>query len=319
MDQTCRAHGRHAVLLTALLAILTLAGCRAVDQPADDRPRVLATIGMIGDLARRIAGDAAVVETLMGPGVDPHLFKASASDVTRLSAADIILYNGLFLEGKLVEVLKKMPPTGKRQVVQVTAAIAKDRLIAPTGENAHHDPHVWNDVPLWAETIAPIEAALAKRLPAEKERFAARAAALRRELNELDVWVKAEIAKIPESRRVLVTAHDAFEYFGRRYGLEVRGLQGISTATEAGVRDVDELAAFIVSRALPAIFVESSVPKKAIEALQAACKSKGHTVVIGGELFSDAMGAAGTPEGTYPGMIRYNVNTVVRALAGVSQ
>ncbi len=280
----------------------------------DDRPLVVATTGMIGDVARRIGGDAVRVEVLMGPGVDPHLYRATERDVRRLGTASLVLFNGLFLEGKMADVLERVG--ADRPVLRVTQAIDAAELLEPDGSGGHPDPHVWNDVRLWAKTIDPIRDALAKVVPERAAAFTERATALHAEFTALDAWIERQVKRIPASQRVLVTAHDAFGYLGRRYGLEVRGLQGISTATEAGTRDLQDLAAFIVARKLPAIFVESSVPKKAIRALCVACERYGHTVTIGGELFSDAMGAEGSAEATYPGMIRHNVRTIVAALSG---
>ncbi|MEW6745382.1 MAG: zinc ABC transporter substrate-binding protein [Planctomycetota bacterium] len=297
---------RTAVLLVVLLP----AGCDS--QPSDERPLVLTTIGMIADVTSRIATDHVRVEALMGPGVDPHLYKTSEGDIRRLSRATLVLFNGLHLEGKMADVLGKMGR--ERPVVAVTDAIPREALRAPPEFAGQYDPHVWFDVSLWSLTVERIAAELQKIDPPHATDIAANAAALRSELEALDQWVTQRIAEIPENRRVLVTAHDAFGYFGRRYGIEVVGLQGISTVAEAGIQDVERLVELIVRRRVPAIFVESSVPRRAIEAVQSACRARGHEVAIGGQLFSDAMGAAGTPEGTYAGMVRYNVNTIVEAL-----
>jgi manganese/zinc/iron transport system substrate-binding protein len=246
----------------------------------------------------------------MGPGVDPHLYKPSESDVRRLGGADLILLNGLHLEGKMGDILEKMGRS--RPVVAVAEAVpVDDRIAFAEGE---YDPHVWFDPLLWARIAEPIGDALAGVAPEHADRFRSEAAAFRSEMEELHAWVEARVAELPEERRVLVTAHDAFGYFGRRYGVEVVGLQGISTLAEAGLRDVERLTDLIVDRRIPAIFVESSVPRRSIEAVQAACRARGHDVAIGGQLFSDSMGAAGTPEGTYTGMVRHNVDTLVEAL-----
>lgn len=300
-------------LLGLALLAATLGACGGGGAP-DDRPLVVATTGMIGDVARRIGGDSVRVEVLMGPGVDPHLYQTTERDSRRLGSASLVLFNGLFLEGKMADVLERIG--GDRPVLRVTSAIAEAELLQPDGAGGHPDPHVWNDVRLWAKTIDPIRDALAKVVPAKAATFTERATALHAEFTALDAWIERQVKRIPASQRVLVTAHDAFGYLGRRYGLEVRGLQGISTATEAGTRDLQDLASFIVARKLPAIFVESSVPKKAVRALCVACERYGHTVTIGGELFSDAMGAEGTAEGTYAGMMRHNVRTIVAALSG---
>ncbi|MFN0149571.1 MAG: metal ABC transporter solute-binding protein, Zn/Mn family [bacterium] len=305
------ARQRQRFIAGVALAGLALAAC-AGKQERSGPPRVVTTIGMIADMTSRVAGPHARVDALMGAGVDPHLYKASESDVRRLAEADLILYNGLHLEGKMGDILVKMAST--RAVVPVAEAIPEVELREPPELAGHYDPHIWFDVSLWARTIDVIERELSKLDPPHAEEFKRNAGRLRDELRELDEWVGAEIATIPVERRVLVTAHDAFGYFGRRYNIEVRGLQGISTAAEAGLKDVDALVAMIAERKVKAIFVETSVPKKSIEAVQAACKDRGHDVAIGGLLYSDAMGAAGTPDGTYIGMVRHNVTTIVEAL-----
>ena len=290
--------------------LLTLVGCDGGEAPTTGG--VVTTTGMIGWMAGALAGDEVAVTSLMGPGVDPHLFKASEGDVRRLGEARLILYNGLHLEGKMGDILEKM---GRgRAVVAVTRDLPHEALLPLEGGEDQHDPHVWFDVGLWAETIPLIEAELAAAYPEHASLFTERAAKLKTELLELDAWVAAEIATIPEAGRLLVTAHDAFGYFGRRYAIEVLGLQGVSTLAEAGLRDVDALVDTIVSRGVKAIFVETSVPPRAIEAVQAACRDRGHEVAIGGELYSDAMGAAGGEAGDYPGMVRHNVLSIVEAL-----
>ena len=273
---------------------------------------MVTTTGIIADVAQRIAGPHARVEALMGPGVDPHLYKASESDVRRLSEAELVLYNGLHLEGKMGDILTKMARS--RPVIAVTEEIPENLLREPPEFLGQYDPHVWFDVSMWAKTLGPITRELSALDPEHAKEFEANAAALEKELNELDTWVKAQIQTIPEAQRILVTAHDAFGYFGRRYGMEVVGIQGISTLSEAGLKDVDRVVDLVVDRKVPAVFIESSVPRRSIEAVQAAVKSRGHEATIGGQLFSDSLGAAGSPAGTYPGMVRANVNTIVNAL-----
>lgn len=273
---------------------------------------IVTTTGMIADTARRLVGDLGTVEALMGPGVDPHLYKASEGDVRRLSEADLILVNGLHLEGKMSDILLKL--ARQRPVIAVTEAIPLDQLREPPEFLGQYDPHVWFDVSLWQQVVDPTATALCELRAEQCDGIRQRAEAWKVELAELDRWVAAEIATIPEGSRVLVTAHDAFGYFGRRYGLEVIGLQGLSTASEAGLQDVERVADRVASLRIKAIFVESSVPVRSIEAVQAAVRSRGHEVAIGGQLFSDAMGSAGTPEGEYPGMVRHNVNLIVKAL-----
>jgi manganese/zinc/iron transport system substrate-binding protein len=297
-----------------LVSLLTFA-CAAPrgDLPAADGAiRVVATTGLVADAARRVAGPEAIVTALMGPGVDPHLYKASESDVRRLSEADLVLYNGLHLEGKMGDILVKMARS--RPVVAVSERLPEERLREPPEFLGQYDPHVWFDAGLWSETLAPIAEALSDLAPAHRGEFESRAAAYREELLSLDAWIETRIAEIPAAQRVLVTAHDAFGYFGERYGMDVIGLQGISTLAEAGLSDVERVVSTVADRKIKAIFVETSVPRRSIEAVQAACRARGHEVAIGGQLFSDALGADGTPEGDYLGMVRYNVNTIVDAL-----
>lgn len=270
--------------------------------------RLVCTTTMITDLVKRLAPADAEVVGLMGPGVDPHLYKATASDVSRLTKADMIFYNGLHLEGKMTEVLESMQKSGK-PVVAISQRIPKEKLQFPAQFQGHPDPHVWFDVELWSTSIRPVSEALAKLDAAHADDYRARAQKLTEEMASLDQWCKVELAKVPEPRKVVVTSHDAFNYFGQAYGFEVVGLQGISTVTEAGLSDVTKLVDFIKERKIPAIFVESSVPREAIERV-----SEDSGARVGGELFSDAMGSAGTPEGTYDGMIRHNVRVVVEAL-----
>lgn len=280
-------------------------------------PLVLATTGMIGDLAERVVGASARVEVLMGPGVDPHLYKASERDVRRFNDADVILYNGLHLEGKMGEILTKM--ARRKPVIPVAETLPRERLLEPPDHPGQVDPHVWFDVALFAEVLGGmVEAfeALFSSSPEEVEAIRTRAESLRRELESLDEWVSQKVSSLPREQRVLITAHDAFGYFGRRYGIEVMGLQGLSTATEAGIADVTRLVGVILERKIPAVFVETSVPTRTLEAVQAACREKGHEVKIGGQLYSDAMGAAGTDAGTYFGMVRHNVETIVSSLSG---
>ena len=299
-----------------LIILPLLAGCGgegATDPQGGSGPlRVVATTSLIADTASRIAGPHARVEGLMGPGVDPHLYKASESDVRRLAEADLVLYNGLHLEGKMGDILTKMARS--RPVVAVTEEIPQEQLREPPEFAGQYDPHVWFDVSLWEKTLDPIARELSALDPAHAADYKANAEALRAELRELDAWVKQQIGGVPEQQRVLVTAHDAFGYFGRRYGMEVIGLQGISTLSEAGLHDVERVVDVVLDRKVKAIFVESSVPRRSIEAVQAALREKGHPVEIGGQLYSDSLGAAGSPAGTYPGMVRANVQTVVEAL-----
>lgn len=272
--------------------------------------QVVCTTQMVADLARNVGGEHVHVDGLMGEGVDPHLYKASTRDVLKLFRADVILYSGLHLEGKMTEMFERLAQ--RRAVYAVTDAIPPERLrqIGPQ----QVDPHVWFDVRLWSEAVRAVEQAFARHAPEHAGEFAARAAAYRAELTRLDDWCRRQIRSLPPERRVLVTAHDAFFYFGDAYGLEVRAIQGISTESEASVRDIEELVAFLAERRIKAVFVESSVSNRNMQALIEGCRARGHRLRVGGELYSDAMGPAGTPEGTYIGMVRHNVQTIVRAL-----
>lgn len=299
------------------LGALVLTACGAPAAPEAslaDRPiNVVATVGMIGDLARNIGGERVTVTALMGPGVDPHLYKPTASDVQRLEAADIIFYGGLELEGRMTDVFVKLARTG-----QPTFAVSEDidpaRLRQPAEFEGKYDPHIWFDVTLWREAARKVGQELAALDPGSADLYQRNTAAYLAQLDELHQYVQDQINTLPPASRVLITAHDAFGYFGAQYGVEVHGLQGTSTATEAGARDVQDLAALIVARQIKAIFVESSVPQATIEAVQQAARAQGWEVAIGGQLFSDAMGAEGTPEGTYLGMVRHNVDTIVASL-----
>jgi manganese/zinc/iron transport system substrate-binding protein len=304
----------------ALVLVLALATGCAAPAKADTsdiagRPvRVVTTVGMITDIVREVGGERVSVRGLMGPGVDPHLYKASEGDVLRLGTADIIFYGGLHLEAKLAEVLERL---GDRvTTVAVTDGIDRSLLLKPAEFEGQYDPHVWFDVTLWMKAVEQVRDALSQLDPSNAETYRANAEAYLAELADLHAYVRAQAERIPPEQRVLVTAHDAFNYFGRAYGFEVRGLQGISTAAEAGASDVRGLADFLAQRQIRAIFVESSVPVRNVEAVQAAVRSRGWDIAIGGELFSDAMGSEGTAEGTYVGMVRHNIDTIVKALLG---
>ncbi len=274
--------------------------------------KVVATIGQITDMVQEIGGERVDVQGLMGPGVDPHLYRASESDVFKLTGADIIFYSGLHLESKMGEVFERM--NGKKTVVAVTEDIPADQLLGDPNYPDAHDPHVWFDVTLWMMAADKIRDTLIAQDPAGEELYRSNAQAYNLKLQELHTYVSEKSTELPGEQRVLVTAHDAFRYFGKRYGFEVVGLQGISTETEAGTRDVMKIADFIVERKLKAIFVESSVPERNIKAVQQAVRSRGWEVAIGGELFSDALGSRGTKEGTYIGMVEHNINTIVEGL-----
>lgn len=303
--------------LAALLLGLPLVACGPKEKAPGASIEVAATVGMIADIVRVVAGDRAEVKGIIGEGVDPHLYKPTSTDVKALQAADLIFYNGLMLEGKMGDVLVRLAGSGKK-VVAVTEAILDQGDYVITDEAEHYDPHVWMDVQGWKKAVAVVERALSEHDSANAAHYRDNAAAYQEQLTKLDDYARASIATIPEPQRVLVTAHDAFNYLSRAYGIEVRGVQGMSTESEAGVKDIETLVSFLVSRKIPAVFVESSVSDKNVRALLEGAAAQGHTVVIGGELYSDAMGPAGTYEGTYLGMIDHNITTITRALGGTA-
>lgn len=277
--------------------------------------RIVTTVAMVTDVVREVAGDRATVVGLLGEGVDPHSYKPTREDVRRLSEADVVFYSGLSLEGRMGDTFDRIGRQGK-PMFAVTTVLKKSYLREPPEFDGHYDPHVWMDPNAWSECVGFVAESLAKYDPTHAEEYRARSAAYCGRLKELDEYVRKSIASIPEEQRVLVTAHDAFGYFSRAYGIPVRSAQGISTDSEAGVDDVNRLVEFLVERKLKAIFVESSVNPRNLQAVIAGVKKSGHDVAIGGELFSDAMGPAGTYEGTYVGMIDHNATVISRALGG---
>lgn len=302
-----------ALALVALMLITV--GCQ--DSKKENRigntgPYVVATTSIIADVAKVIGGKRTVVEGLMGAGVDPHLYKASHGDIARLDAADLVLYNGLHLEGKMIAALERM--ADQKPTVAVTDNIPRESLLAPKAYSAQYDPHVWFDISFWSSAAERISEALVKLDSAGAEYYTTRLAEYQDSLQVLHQWAKKRLAEIPDENRVMVTAHDAFEYFGRAYNIEVRGLQGISTVSEYGLNDITSMVDMLVERNIKAVFIESSVSPRSIEAVVDGCLARGHNIVIGGELFSDALGGADTPEGTYIGMTRHNINTIVEAL-----
>lgn len=301
-----------------LMALIFLSGCSQTREKKDGKLFIVATTGMIGDAVKRITGDSALVYTLMGPGVDPHLYKPTPRDVDKLAEADIIVYNGLHLEGKMGEILEKI--SRQKKVIAVSDGIDRSKLLITNPEQVAeggkiaYDPHIWFDVNLWMDAsgylgkeLQQYDSALAPVFQKNTEDFL-------RELKKLDSWTKTMIGSIPEESRVLITAHDAFNYFGRAYDIEVMGLQGISTVSEPGLKDISSLVDLLVSRKIRSVYMESSVSEKSIQAVLNGSRARGHEVKIGGVLYSDAMGEKGTPEGTYVGMVRHNVNVIVRGL-----
>lgn len=297
-------------LLLALLLTATGCGSGGAADAAGDKLQVTVTIGMIADIVENVGGDAVEVTALMGPGVDPHLYKASEGDIGRLQRADVVFYNGLNLEGRMGDILVKM--ARERPTVAVSERIDQDLVMEV--DDGMADPHIWFDVSLWMKAAEVVRDTLIELAPDKAGTFRDNAAAYLAELEELHEYAKEQFATIPRERRVLVTAHDAFGYLGRAYDIEVVGVQGISTAAEYGLADIQRLVDLLTGRGVKAVFLETSVAPGSIEAVVEGARARGHEVVIGGELFSDAMGDPGTPEGTYMGMVRHNVDTIVEAL-----
>ncbi len=310
--------------------IAALAGCTgsidSTGRAADDRVsgssegvggryKILGTVAMVTDIARGVAGDRAEVQGLMGAGVDPHLYKPTRSDIQTLMSADVVFYNGLLLEGKMTDALIRAATAGKK-VYPVTELLDEKFLLQPDEFAGHYDPHVWMDPSAWVKTIDVIRDKLIQYDPNGKETYDRNADALIEEINRLDTYAQTVLSSVPESQRILVTAHDAFNYFGRRYGYQVVGIQGLSTESEAGVADIEKLVDLLVDNNIGAVFVESTVSQRNIEALIEGAKARGRNVKIGGQLYSDAMGRPDTYEGTYIGMIDHNASTVAMALGG---
>lgn len=300
-----------------LVSILVLSGVMTAcsNSPsgeADEKVKVTTTTAQIADVTRNVGGDHAEVESLMGPGIDPHLYQASQGDIQKLNEAEIIFYNGLHLEGKMDNIFDKM--SNEKPTVAVASSIPENKLITDIENEKAHDPHVWFDISLWMHTVDEVEKELSKLSPENKDEFTKNAEAYKKELEKMDQYAKEQFESIPEESRVLVTAHDAFAYFGEAYGFEVMGLQGLSTNSEYGLKDVQNLVDVLVDREIKAVFVESSISEKSINAVVEGSKKKGHEVVIGGELYSDAMGEEDTDEGTYIGMFKHNIDTIVSSL-----
>ncbi|WEJ61922.1 metal ABC transporter solute-binding protein, Zn/Mn family [Thiomicrorhabdus lithotrophica] len=270
---------------------------------------IITTTGMIADLAQNIGGKHVKATSLMGTGVDPHLYKATQGDLRRLTRADIIFYNGLHLEGKMQEIFEKL--ARKKTVVAVGANIDQNKLMH---HGSYPDPHIWFDLSLWQQAGQRVLETLQEQDPKHKADYQNQADEYLKQMAELDSWIKQQILEVPENQRILITAHDAFGYFGKAYDIKVMGLQGISTAAEFGLQDIKKLKNVIVKNNVKAVFVESSVSPRFIESLVAGVTAEGHKVVIGGELYSDAMGPQGTPTDNYFGMVKHNVQTIVNAL-----
>jgi len=302
--------------VVAFVIVLIISGCGSEKTSGDNNDketiRVTTTTGQVADLVKNIGGDKVEVVSLMGPGVDPHLYQASQGDIKKLDQADIIFYNGLHLEGKMDEIFKKM--SEDKAVIAIADSVPEEKLLSADDDSESYDPHVWFDIEAWIYGIEAVKQELTKLSPEQEEAFTENATAYKKDLEEMHQYAIDQIKSISEESRVLVTAHDAFKYFGNAYGLEVMGLQGLSTDSEYGLKDVQSLVDTLVERNIKAVFVESSISEKSINAVVEGAKEKNHQVVIGGELFSDAMGEEGTEEGTYIGMFKHNVDTIVNSL-----
>lgn len=289
----------------------------AAERPAHaqaDKLHVVATTGIIADAARRVGGDLVEVKALMGPGVDPHAYRQTRTDIVALTKADLVLWHGLYLEAQMQDFMNDL--ARKRPVVAVAEALPKELLIAHDVYPNKFDPHVWMDPTLWSKVVTAVRDALIDVRPDARNVFEANAQAHLKEIAELADYASKALSSVPTQGRILLTAHDAFNYFGAAYGFEVIGIQGISTESEAGLSRISELVDLLADRKIRAVFVESSVSDRNIRALIEGAAAKGHKVTIGGELFSDALGEDGTYEGTYIGMIDHNATVIARALGG---
>lgn len=300
--------------LTLLLVVTCLSAPMAAAARADTPLRIVATTGMIADAARQVGGDAVAVTALMGPGVDPHAYRQTRSDIVALTRADLVLWHGLYLEAQLEELMLRLGKT--RKVIAVAEGLPRDRLRAHPEYAGRFDPHVWMVPGLWAAVIDRMTEVLIDARPEAADMFRANAAAHKADIARLQAYGETVLATVPDASRVLLTAHDAFGYFGRDFGFEVVGIQGISTESEAGLSRIRALVDLLVDRDVRAVFVESSVSDRNLRALIEGAAARGHQVVIGGELFSDAMGPDGSYEGTFIGMLDHNITTITRALGG---
>jgi manganese/zinc/iron transport system substrate-binding protein len=302
-----------------MFLVLGLGGCTGGSSDPPAAPvtfdgsypiEVTCTTGMVADIVRAVGGEKVQVKQLMGEGVDPHLYKASPGDIADLDRADLVVYSGLHLEGKLSEILERM--SRRRRTWGVAEGLDSSKLLRDAEGTI--DPHIWFDVSLWADGVLGVVKVLAEFDPSGKEFYETNGAAYAKELRQLHEEAKESIARIPAGKRVLVTAHDAFGYFARAYGLEVRSIQGISTDSEAGLKEINELVKFLVDRKISAVFVENIISERNVRSLVEGCRAKDHDVKVGGELYSDALGKPGSPQGTYVGMVRHNVDVIVGSL-----
>ena len=316
---------RHrSIVLTQILiiCILLMQSCRQDSESADRSEgsgeatpvKVVTTTGMIADLVRSIGGDAVSVRSLMGVGVDPHLYKPTRDDITEILASQIVFFNGHHLEGRMGEILERAGED--RPTIAIAESVPTDDLLFPDGVDHHPDPHLWLSPRLWGMCSKSILDELIEIRPESAERFRTNHQKLLAECREMESYGREAIGTIPQESRLLITSHDAFSYFGRAFDIEVRAIQGISTESEAGLSDLEALVTLVVTRDVRAVFIESSVPRRSIEALIEGAAAKGHDVIIGGELYSDSMGPAGTPEGTWKGMVMHDIRTVTSGLGG---
>lgn len=302
--------------LLKLLPVVALTALPLTPLAAQERLNVVATTGMVADTARAIGGELVEVRALMGPGVDPHGYRQTRSDIVAMARADLVLWNGLYLEAQLEDFLLDLAES--TPVVAVAETVAQDLLLASDDYEGRFDPHIWMDPTLWAQAASAIRDALSAQYPDGEDQFAANTNTYLQQLDDLQSYSREVLGSVPEASRILLTSHDAFGYFGQAYGFEVIGIQGISTESEAGLRRISDLVDLLVARDIGAVFVETSVSDRNIRALIEGAAAQGHEVVIGGELFSDAMGEDGRYEGTYIGMIDHNVTTIARALGGTA-
>lgn len=301
---------KNILLLTVVL--VASISCSPNKNEQRTKPHIVATTGMLYDAIINIGGDSITAEAIMGPGVDPHLYKATQGDLAKFKDADIIVFNGILLEGKMSDILSKLGR--QKPVVAAAEVIPKNMLLSAVGYEDAHDPHVWFDVKRWKYVVKEISKTLCEQDSINAAYYQKNTTSYLMQLDELDAFVREKIAEIPPTQRILVTAHDAFGYFGDSYGMQVEGLQGISTVADFGLKDIANIIDLIIKNKVKAIFVETSVSTKSIDAVIMGCQEKGHNVKIGGYLYSDAMGELGTLEGTYIGMFRKNVNTIVENL-----
>ncbi len=282
---------------------------------AAKRLNIVCTVSMVTDIVRQVAGDHADVIGLLNEGVDPHVYTPTPNDTGLALKADIVFYCGLHLEGRMVENYEAARKTGKN-FFPVSEGIPHDQLRSSETLAGVHDPHVWGDVQLWMQCAREVTRRLQEHDPAHAADYTANADRLLGELTGLDAYIREVIGTIPEQQRTLVTAHDAFGYFSRAYGIQVRAVQGISTDSQAGVNDTNQLVAFLVENKIPTVFVEASVNPRDLQAVMEGAQQQQWSVRVGGTLYSDSMGPRGTYEGTYIGMQDHNATLIARSLGG---